>query len=256
MSCHIYGTDNLITDSSLSIVSGAANSQYPVSNLLVNITGKTFRSTGTGVEILVDTGLITAQDTFMVVGDNTVGLGVTSISIYGSATTNFGASSEIQIDLSAANNFGFKQFTQTNFRYWKIVLTGAVYCEISNIYLGLATEITTNAIAMGSFKYTKKENVLVKQNKYGNKFITKYNTQKSLSGKINLLNETELDTLREIFNDHKRSIPFWFITDPDDVLGTDSKYLYSGFFYFSKDAVFTNVNVALWNSSIDLVEVT
>ncbi len=253
---HLFGTDNLMDDATLSIITGAANAQFPLNNMLIPITSKPFRSTGSSVDFLIDTGTITPIDTFMVVGDNTVGLGVDTISIYGSTTTDFSGSTEIVIDLSAENNFGFKEFTSVNFRYWKVELNGSVYCEISNIYLGASQTLSTNAIALGSFKYVVKENVNIKENKYGNRFITQYNTRKSLVGDFKLLNDTEYTVIREIFNDSKRSTPLWFITAPSDEIGTDSKYIYSGFFYLNKDTNFNNTNFKLWSTQLNLIEIT
>ncbi len=256
MGSHVFGTDNLIDDSTLSMITGTENSQFPLVNINVPITSKVFRSTGTTIEILVDTNTITDIDTFMFVGDSVNGMGIDTISIYGSTTTNFTSSTEIVIDLNDEFNFGFKRFTEVSYRYWKITMTGSVYCELSNIYLGQSTEITTNAIQTGTFKYSVKENVTIKTNKYGNKFINKYNSMKSLSGQINLLNTSEYTTLSEIYNDHKLSKPLWFITCVNDELGTDSKYKYSGYFYMSKDTSFTNTNPLLWSTNIDLIEIS
>jgi len=253
---HIFGTDNLIDDATLSILTGTANTQYPLSNLKIPITSKVFRSTGATVEILVDTGASNPVNGFMLVGDNVVGLGLDTVSIYGSTTTGFGGADEIEIDLNEDNNFGFKVLTEVTFRYWKIVLDSTVYCELSNIYLGKTTSITTNAIALGSFKYSKVQNANITTNNYGNKFITTYNTQKKLQGSIKLLNETEYNTLRDIRDDYKKTTPMFFITDPDNYLGTNSKFIYSGYFYFTSDALFTNTHPGLWSSSLSLLEVS
>ncbi len=253
---HQFGTNNLITNSTFSIVSGIEDSQHPLENIKIPITSKVFRSTGSSVEILIDTNTITDIDTFMMVGDNINGIGILTMSIYGSTTTDFSSSTEITIDISDEFNFGFKKFTSVAYRYWKVVLTGSTYCELSNIYLGEATEITTNAITMGTFKYGVKENLKIDQNKYGNKFITQYNSMKSLGGTINLLNTSEYTTLQEIYNDHKMSVPLWFITCPDDELGTNSKYQYSGYFYLGKDLEFTNTNPLLWSTNLNLIEIT
>lgn len=250
-----FGSDNLLENATLTMLTGDENLQFPLSNLKVPLTSKTFRVTGSTVEFIIDTGSFLPVDTFMLVGDNIEGVGVNTVKIYGSPTLGFGASTEIEIDISDENNFGFKQFTEVNHRYWKVVLTGSVYCELSNIFLGKAVSFNTNAFQLGSFKYLDRENLDLKKNKYKNIFINTYNSQKSLVGNISVLNTTEYQTIREIFNDNRRSKPLWFILDPDDFLETDSKYIYSGFFYLNNDTQFSNTNSRIWSTVMSLSEV-
>lgn len=237
------------------MVTGTENAQFPLSNLKVPLTGKTFRADGATVEIMIDVGTFLPVDTFMFVGDNIEGIGVDTVKIYGSTTDDWTSATEITINISKENNFGFKQFTSVNFRYWKITLTGSAYCELSNLFLGQRVDFATNAIDLGSFRYLDKQNLKINKNKYGNKFINTYNTQRTLSGKIKLLNTTEYQTIREIYNDNKRSKPLWFITDPDDYLETDAKYIYSGFFYLDRDVDFKNDNPKLWSTNLNMTEV-
>lgn len=252
---HLFGSDNLLDNASLSMLYGVENSQFPLSNLKVPLTGKTFKAEGALVEFVIDTGSFLPVDTFMFVGDNIEGVGVDTIKIYGSTTLGFSGATEIEIDISKENNFGFKQFTEVSYRYWKISLTGSAYCELSNLFIGKSVSFATNAIDLGSFRYLDKENLKIKKNKYGNKFITTYNTQRTLSGNLKLLNTTEYNTIREIYNNRKKSSPLWFILDPADYLETDSKYIYSGYFYLNGDVDFKNNNPKLWGTTLSLTEV-
>lgn len=255
MALHIFGSDNLIENAAFSMITGTENSQFPLTNIQVPLTSKVFQASGATVEILVDTGTILPADTFMVVGENIEGIGFDTIKIYGSTSDDFSGATEISIDVSKPNNFGFKEFTEVSFRYWRITMTGSAYCELSNVYLGKRVELSTNAIDLGSFKYLSKQNLKVSKNKYGNKFISTYNSQRTLSGNFKLLNTTEYNTIREIYNDNKRSRPLWFITDPNDYLETDAKYIYSGFFYLENDVDFKNSNPRLWSTKMTLKEV-
>ena len=255
MAIHLFGSDNLLDNATLSMITGTENAQYPLDNIKVPRTSKIFKAEGASIDILFDAGTSLPADTFMVVGDNIDGFGLDTIKIYGSTTNGFVGATEIEIDISKENNFGFKQFTEVNYRYWKISLTGSAYCALSNIYLGKAVSFSTNAIDLGSFRYLDKENLKINKNKYGNKFISTYNSQRTLSGNFKLLNTTEYQTIREIYNDHKKSIPLWFITDPADYLETDSKYIYSGYFYLDRDVDFKNTNLKLWSSTLSLTEV-
>ena len=255
MAGHIFGSDNLLDNAQLSMITGTENAQFPLDNIKTPITSKVFSASGGTVEFMIDTGTFLPVDTFMVVGDNIEGIGFETCKIYGSTTDNFTGATEIVIDISSENNFGFKQFTESNFRYWKVTLTGSAYCEMSNIFIGKSVVFATNAIDLGSFRYTDKENLKVNKNKYGNKFINTYNTQRTLRGSLKLLNTTEYNTIREIWLNHKKSIPLWFITDPTDYLETDAKYIYSGFFYMETDVDFKNTNPKLWSTGINFKEV-
>lgn len=251
---HIFGTNNYLDTATLSMISGTENAQFPLSNLKVPITGQVFRIDATSCSFLIDLGSTKTVDTFMLVGDNIEGLGVTGVTLAGSATTNFGSSTPITVALSATHNFGFVLNGGT-YRYWRVSLTGSTKCELSNIYIGQAVTLTTNAIALGSFMYTTTENVTVDKNNYGNRFFTTYNTLKTLSGKLHLLNTTELASVRSVVQTHGKSVPVWFITDPTDAMETDAKYRYSGFFYFTQNNIFTNTNTGLWSLSLELSEV-
>ena len=100
------------------------------------------------------------------------------------------------------------------------------------------------------------ENLKISRNKYGNKFINKYNTQNILSGVFNLLNDAEYTIIKEIYNEHRNSKPLFFMLCPEGELGTDSEYEYSGFFYITSDISFKNTNPGLWSASLELEEVT
>jgi len=253
---HLFGSNNLVDNATLSMLTGDENAQFPLTNIQLPITGKVFRADGATVEIQLDLGTMFSIDTFMLVGDSIEGLGVSNIELYGSTTSGvFDPTPLATVDLSSDNNFGFKQFTEVNYRYWKLKLEGSTFCELSNIFIGKATSFATNAISLGSFKYLVKENMKESKNNYGTKFINKYNTQKTLSGDLKLLNSTEYNTIRTIYAYHRKSEPLWFITDPLDFLETDAKYIYSGFFYLNVDVDFKNTHSKLWSTTLSLTEV-
>lgn len=253
MSSITFLTDNYVDNAELSIITGVENSQFPLTNLQHDFTTKVFRSTTSNVEILVDLGQTSAVDTFAMVGSSVDGIGLSTVKIYGSPTTDFSGSTEHIVDINIANNFGFKIFTEESHRYWKVTITGATYCELSNIYIGSKTGLPNNGISTKSFSYYNKDNSKISKNKYNHKFIDTYNTIKYLSGQIKLINAEEFDTLQYIYDNHMLRKPLFFLLDPNgDMPETNSEYLYSGYFYIQKEFTYKMVAPGLYNINLQL----
>lgn len=250
-------SDNRMLQATLSMDTGTENAQFPLTNLQNDFTTKVFRSNENTCSILVDIGASEAIDSVAVVGSAITGLGFTSMSIYGSPTTDFSGSTEVVVDLSAQYNFGFNLFTSTgSHRYWLIEVTNTAgdYVELSNIYLGINEQITTNGINTESFVFTEVDNVNISLNDYGQKFIDKVNKIKYLSGNVQYVNSTEFTTMNDLYVQNGKSTPVWFILDCEDTLGTDSKYIFSGYFYFQTDFQWKGAGPGLYNVSLSFME--
>ena len=258
---HLFLSDNLVTSENnvtFTMVTGTENQQYPLTNILDLATTKTFRADVSAgiVEFYVDLKSIQTADTVAIVGPSTGGLGFQTMYIYGSATTDFGGSDEIEVDLSQEFNVGFKEFTSANFRYWKIKLssTGS-YAEVANLFIGEATDLgEDNGFSQSTFTYTNVTNANSTLNKYGQRFTNKYNTLQTISGTIEFLSNTDKNTLEDIFRDIGTTKPFFFITDPDNNLGGDSKYRYSGYYYLQQVPTISSINGLLWNIPLTLTQ--
>tara|TARA_Y100001936_G_C16091405_1_gene686520 strand:- start:3195 stop:3971 length:777 start_codon:yes stop_codon:yes gene_type:complete len=258
MSNLTFLSDNRVLEASLSMITGTENAQFPLENIQHDFTTKVFRSNEDTVEILVDLKQSVAIDSFAVVGSSVTGLGFGDVSIYGSLSTNFTGSTEVSVDVSAEHNFGFKLWNAGgSFRYWKIVInnTGGDYVELSNLYLGIRTEVT-NGLDLNSFKYSQVDNSKIKMNDYGQRFIDSFNKTKLLSGQIKFLNKQEFDTINNLYIQHGKSIPIWVIVDPDGVMASDGEYLFSGYFYFTKDLSYASAGPFLYNVELSFSEAT
>ena len=252
MSNMIFGNDNLILSAQLSIVSGTADAQFPLDNIKHPFTTKVFRSTGANCSILIDLNSIQAVDLICINGSSVDGLGFTSATIEGSASPVF-SGTPVSIDINAINSFAFKELTSSSFRYWRLVLTGSSYVELSNVYLGVKTQMSTNNLNMG-FAYSLNTNNKVTKNAYGQRFIDTYNSTKTISGDVKYVNSVEFAILNDIHLNHGENTPLWFILDPSNAIGiTDSKYMFSGMFYM-KDLVWKNISPGLWDVNINLDE--
>ena len=257
MSNMAFGTDNIINNSTFTLLSGTENSQYPLTNISKSFTTKIFRSTGSGCTLQIDFGQNVTLDTVMIVGNNLTGLGVDSATIEFSPTTVFPGTAINTIDLSSDHNFGFKYVTSGSYRYAKLVLTGTSYCELSNLYIGQRTEIANNNIDVSSFSYSIKENFKTKRNNYGQEFTDTYNTVNELSGTIKYVNLVEFEQLNNLYSEVGNTTPMWFIFDSSGDLSTDgsSKYLFSGYFRISNTLVWKMVAPKLYDTVITLKEV-
>lgn len=248
----IFLAENLVDTATLSIVSGTADAQYPVTNIAHDFSTKVFRSTGTSCSILIDTLAVNAVDYIAIRGSQIDGLGFTTATIEGSATTTF-SGTPVSIDISAANNFAFKSLTSSSLRYWKLVLTGSSYVEVSNIYLGLKTQMSDNNINLG-WSYKQLTNNKVSTNNFGQRFIDTYGFTKTIQGDIKYANATEFDQLNNIQLSNGENKPIWFLLDSTNAMSvTDSKYLFSGMFYMS-DLTWKSVAPSLFDVNVTLTE--
>ncbi len=251
--------DNKVIDASFSMVVGTENTQFPLTNITHPFTTKVFRSNEDSVEILITLDQSLTIDSFALVGSSISGIGITDISIQGSGSTNFTGATVIPVDVNGEYNFGFKLFTpEGSFRFWKLTInnTGGDYVELSNIFLGVKTQLTTNGFATSSFQYSRVENNGVTQNKFGQKFIDIYNTIQVMSGSIQHANQAEFEDIDGVFLMSGTSTPLWVIADPDGVLSTDSEFLYSGYFYLQNNVSWSMSGVNLFNTELILNEAT
>lgn len=255
----IFGSTNFGISGPLSILAGGENSQFPLTNIQHSFTTKVFRSTGTTVDILLDTQNSTTKNMFGIVGNAATGsgLGFSTLSIYGSPTTNFSGSDEIVIDFSDTYNFGYKMFaSDVSHRYWKLEFASSgSYVEVSNIFLGAQYGFDTNTLSTTSFEFINTSNNKMTVNDYNQKFITTYNKIKSVTGTIEYINRSEFDLLNYMYNTHGTSSPLWMIFDQEDSSAIDGQYIFSGYYYLRNNPGFQAVGGQLWNSSVEFEEV-
>lgn len=250
--------NNRVLDATLSMITGTENAQFPLTNLQKDFTTKVFRSNENVIEILVDLKISESIDAFAIVGSSATGIGFTDITIQGSGSIDFTGAAVINIDIAAEFNFGFKLFTAASFRFWKIsvVQTAGSFVELSNFFIGTKTQLTQNGFSSASFVYTGRENVRIQQNRFGQRFIDKYNKINELSGSVEFVNSAEFTTINEVFMQHGRNIPLWVLVDPDGQLVDDGEFIFSGYFYFTEDIEWQSVTTGLFNIELAFSEAT
>jgi hypothetical protein len=234
-----------------------ANAQYPVSNIDSPFRTKVWRSTSNSDNIVFDLGSIEAIDSIAIVDNWQNGFGFSgSITIEANATDSWGApafSTTLTPDVTFG--VGVKEFTAESYRFWRLVFTSTLgYVEVSNVFIGSKTEISTNGIDY-NWRYAPRDIKKEKRNRYGQKFIDDISTQKFLTGlKISVANTTELDSIFDVF-DITRTVNPLFITigDGTNYIIADEDRL-AGQYYFSREPSIVNFTSGFYNVSFNLEE--
>lgn len=226
MSCGIsFLSDNLLNNGLVSLTTGTENAQFPLENIKNDATAIKFRSQENDVVILVDLQQTRTIDTFAIHGDTGEELGVTSISIKTSLTTDFSTATAIPIPVSAEFLMGYEFIDEVDHRFVEITLSGSgTFCEVSNIFIGKRTTLEQNNISIGSFRYGFTDRSVVSTNTYGQRFVNKRNPLKYVGGNLEFCTKIEQEQLDEIFLRHKRSSPLWMIVDKEGMGMNSGEY--------------------------------
>jgi hypothetical protein len=238
MACGItFLSENLVNSSNISITTGTVNSQFPLSNIKNDSTVKMFRSVENNCVLVFDLQQTREIDAIAIAGNAVTTLGITDASIKTSLTTDFSSATVIPLVLSAEYAFGYTPITEVEHRYVELTLTGnGSFCELSNIFIGKAINITTNSLSIGSFRYEYIDNSDISSNDYGMEFINELNVMKSLSGSIEYCDKTEQEIVDNIWLYHGRRKPLWVILDDENNSMNDGKYKLSAYCRFNKKA--------------------
>lgn len=254
MSKATFLSNNFLLDSNISLLEGSVNAQFPLSNLLHDFSTKVFRSSTTGfVTIYIDLKSIKSIDFVALRGSCVDSLGFTSATLETSLTEIFNGDYVDINNISFANNLAFKELNLVSCRYIKITLFNTGIVELANLFIGRKVQLDDNNIS-SDFAFTNVSNNVVSKNKFGQRFIDTYSTQKVLSGSIKLCNAEEFSIINEIHNLHRESIALWFFLDKDNNSEIeDGEFLFSGMFYM-QDVKWKHISAGLWDCSVELEE--
>ena len=249
-------SENYMDSASLSITTGAANAQFPLSNLQIDTTAKKFRSTGNTVVIVADLGQLRDIDTVALVGDTTDTFQVTALSVKTSATNDFTLSTPIAISLSSEFGIGYEFITSVNHRYVEFTFTGnGSFAEVSNIFIGERVNLAFNSLSIDSFRYRHDDLSQIKRSDFGQKFINEFPFQKKIVGTIKFCTKAEQDELDTIFLRHGRHDPLWMIVDPNSDAMTDGQFKLAIYGYLEKMPSWNAVGGQLYNAGIEMKQV-
>lgn len=247
-------SNNLVSSSVLT--ASTANAQYPVANINDDRRTKSYRSTSNSDNVVIDLGTSEAVDTFAIVDNWQNGFGVTAITLEANATDTWEEPAfSTSVTLDTTFGVAIKSFASQSYRFWRLVLTSTLgYCEVSNIFLGTATKLTTNGVGY-NWNYVNKDLANISTNRYGQKFIDDIGTQKELNNlQFQILDKDEQDTLFSVYDNVRTVKPFfiYFPLEVDSLSNNDDRY--NGMYYFKSEPRFTNVNSGYYNVSMSLEE--
>lgn len=249
-------SDNFVNDATITITTGTANSQFPLSNIQNASTARKFRSTGNSVVIEVDMQQTRDIDTFALVGDATSQFGLTAISIKTSVTTDFTSSPVIPITISAEQNIGYEFFTEVSHRFVEVTMTGTgSFAEMSNIFIGKRINLTQNSFSISSFKYGYDDNSQARENRYGQKFIDELPLRKTIFGTIEFATKAEQEILDDMFIRHGRHEPIWVIVDPNSDGMNEGQFKLAMYSYLNAFPKWSSTGGQTYTASVDLRQV-
>jgi hypothetical protein len=171
--------------------------------------------------------------------------------------TNEWGSPAYSTSVTLNTNFGVavKEFTVKKYRFWRLVLTSTLgYCEVSNIFLGLKDEITTNDVGY-NWSYTQRDLSSISFNRYGQQFSDVITTQKEIDNlAYQVMNKDEIDVILELYDTNRLTRPFfiYFDLESGSVFNDDDRF--NGMYYFKDAPAFTNITSGYYNVSMSLRE--
>jgi hypothetical protein len=234
------------------------DSFFPLSNIKHPFSTKVFRSSDgvTTVSFIIDLKTSAPIDTILLKGHAIDGLGVNSVLLEASGTLDFSSPGLSEnLTLNHEYNLGYKFFNEQSFRYWKITLQNTSdYCELGNVFLGQATYLVSNNLDY-NWKYMNVDRSKIDENRYGQRFVDKLNSQRMIEGVFNYLNKNEFETLNEIFDLHGKNKPLWAIIDSEGIIINEME-TFAGQFYFQDRPEIINVAFGLYQATLKLVEAT
>ena len=242
MACNItFLSDNEADSAVITLITGTANAQFPLTNIQNEATAVKFRSLENSIVIQFDLQQTRTIDTIALHGDTNATLGMTVASVRTSLTTDFSGSVVTVIPLSAEHLMGYEYLTlPVSHRYVELTLTGTgVFVELSNIFIGERIELEQNNLSIDSFRYGYRDNSTTSNNKFDQLFIDKRNNTKFVGGTIQFATKAEQSTLDEMFRRHQRSLSLWMIVDRDGVGMTDGEFKLTTYGYLQDVPLWT-----------------
>jgi len=232
------------------------NSQFPVANIQHDFRTKVYRSTSNSDNIVIDLGSAQSVDFFAIVPDYRNGFGVSTLTLEANSADSWGAPAFSQsITLDTTHQVGVETFATQSYRYWRLVMSSTLgYCEISNMFLGPASSLTTNG---PSYNYNYKSMDLVNESssRYGQKFIDDIAQRKQITNlKFDVLNKTELDILLDVVDEVRTVKPMFVKIGNDDQVIINDEDRLNGMYYLKGEPSFSNTNTGFWSVTFNLIE--
>lgn len=255
MSCFKVYTQNL-AGRGATFVGSSENSIYPASNVGHDFKSKVFRSTSNGDNLVIDFGSIETVNTFMIV-PSSEGFGIETLTLELNSTDSWGSPQYSQaITFNEEYGFGYATFADINVRFARLVMTSTLgFCEVSKVFLGTPSfDPASNDLAIG---FSFKENDLSRRqsNEDGQEFVDIRSKKTELRGKIDYMNQSELDQIIRITDEVSVVHPLWLrIDETTGANVADNPLRLSGYFKSNTDLTYSNSAFGLYSLNMSFSE--
>ena len=247
-------SNNLVDGAS--IVGSNEDAQYPASNIQHEFRTKVFRSTTNSDNVVFDLGAIEDVDSIAIVDNWKNGFGISTLTIEANGTDSWGAPAfSTTLTFDSSFGIGIKEFTTESYRFWRFVMTSTLgYCELSNVFIGTATEILTNGIDYG-YGWTSLDLAKKSETRYGQEYIDDIGTKKELSNlAFKVMNTTELDKIFEVYDDRRTVKPFYIKLGDDTNTIISNENRLNGIYKLKSSPRVVSKTIGLWDVTLNVEE--
>jgi hypothetical protein len=246
----LFYSNNLIDNST--ITASTENLNFPPSNLKDPRRTKVFRTLSNSDTLVLDFQETSEIDSIFIVDEPRNGFGISTLSFDLNATSNFTSPAySNNLTFSTTHGVGFKSFPIQNYRFCRLSLTSTLgYCELSKVFIGKAIDLGKGPNF--SWSYQDKDLSIVKENRYGQRFVDIITRQKQVNMAFSLLNKDQLDKIFQIYDEKSTTKPFFFSVGCSTMINDPNRF--AGMVYLSSVPVITNTSFGRYSLSMTLEE--
>jgi hypothetical protein len=250
-----FYSNNLVNQAE-SIEATNSNALYPVNNINDPRRTKVLRTTTNSDSVVFDFGETSEINSIIIVDSLRDGFGVTTATLELSATNEFSSPLfSIVVQINITHGFAFASFPIESARFARLVLTSSLgYCELSKVFIGKSIEFENGMGIDLGWTYQDKENAIIKENRYGQKFVDVISRQKQISFSLRSMDKNELDQIFEIYDDKGITKPFFVRIGDTSMINDPDRF--AGMFYLNSIPQVNNKSFGLYDMSMSLEEAT
>ena len=246
----LFYTGNLIDNATFT--ASTENLSFPPSNLKDPRRTKVFRTLTNSDTLILDFQETSEIDSIFIVDEPRNGFGISTLSFDLNATSNFTSPAySDSLTYSTIHGVGFKSFTQQDYRFCRLSLTSTLgYCELSKIFIG--KELNLGKGPNFNWTYQDKDLSIIKENRYGQRFVDIITRQKQVNMAFSLLNKDQLDKIFQIYDEKSTTKPFFFSVGCSTMINDPNRF--AGMVYLNSIPVITNTSFGRYSLSMTLEE--
>jgi hypothetical protein len=246
----LFYSNNLIDNST--ITASTENLNFPPSNLKDPRRTKVFRTLSNSDTLILDFQETSEVDSIFIVDEPRNGFGISTLSFDLNATSNFTSPAySDSLTFSTTHGVGFKSFPIQNYRFCRLSLTSTLgYCELSKIFIGKAIDLGKGPNF--NWSYQDKDLSIIKENRYGQRFVDIITRQKQVNMAFSLLNKDQLDKIFQIYDEKSTTKPFFFSVGCSTMINDPNRF--AGMVYLNSIPVITNTSFGRYSLSMTLEE--